>query len=105
MAEKVLGRGLPKGAQIHHVNEDVSDNLGSNLVICPDAAYHKLLHRRTDALDACGNANWVKCCFCKKYDAPENVKYRNRIINGSNWAMFYHPKCRTAKRTQQRVSV
>lgn len=104
VAEKALGRPFSGDIQVHHIDENKKNSRNDNLVICPDSAYHKLLHRRTEALNVCGNANWVKCCFCKKHDAPENVKSRNRVINGSNWAMFYHPVCRTAKRTQQRLA-
>ena len=103
MAEAVLGRRLPKGVQVHHVNEDWRDNSPSNLVVCPTPAYHKLLHRRTDALKECGNANWLKCCFCQIHDAPENIKTKMRNIGGRSWTpMFYHTACRTARRTQQR---
>ena len=102
MAEKVLGRRFKHGEQVHHVNEDTLDPSPGNLVICPDAAYHKLLHRRTAALAACGNANWLKCCFCKKHDEPAHIFTKMRVINGKNWAMFYHKACRTAHRTSQR---
>lgn len=47
LAEKALGRPLPKGAKVHHMNEVPWDNhTYFNLVICPDQAYHMLLHKR-----------------------------------------------------------
>jgi recombinational DNA repair protein (RecF pathway) len=42
-------------------------------VICPNDAYHFLLHRRTRALDATGNANARKCNYCGQWDDPENL--------------------------------
>lgn len=47
LAEKALGKPLPKGAVVHHLNELPWDNhTPLNLVICPDQAYHMLLHKR-----------------------------------------------------------
>lgn len=67
IAERVLGRALPPGAEVHHIDENPFNNTPTNLVICPDAAYHKLLHKRMRALRACGNANWLHCKHCKTY--------------------------------------
>ena len=85
IAEKALGKPLPKGAVIHHHGKK-TDN--TRLVVCQDQAYHLLLHRRTKALRACGHANWRKCQFCKQYDKPENL-----YINKNH---VYHKVCMAA---------
>jgi HNH endonuclease len=45
-AEKALGKKLPKGAVVHHLNNRPWDNRNENLVVCPSQNYHLLLHRR-----------------------------------------------------------
>jgi hypothetical protein len=49
VAERALGKPLPKGAVVHHINEVRTDNRPENLVICPNESYHRLLHRRMRA--------------------------------------------------------
>ncbi len=44
VAERATGKRLPVGAEVHHFNENRSDNRHRNLVICQDRAYHMLLH-------------------------------------------------------------
>lgn len=74
IAERVLGKSLPPGAVIHHVDENRSNNRPSNLVICPSNKYHRLIHQRMNAYAACGNSNWRKCPYCGSYDDPENMR-------------------------------
>lgn len=65
IAEAALGMLLPAGAEIHHVDNDRRNNAKSNLVVCQDKAYHKLLHVRTRIVRAGGNPNTDKiCCDC-----------------------------------------
>jgi len=86
LAMKALGRELPKGVEVHHHTAD-------QLVICPDKAYHKLLHQRERALDACGNANWRKCVICKTYDDPVNM-----VSYGGTNKPFRHRACHAKQR-------
>lgn len=78
VAERVLGKPLPKGAVVHHVNRNRADNRPENLVICPSHAYHRLLHQRMSAQEACGNPNWRMCGACKTWDDPSNLTFRRR---------------------------
>lgn len=84
IAEKALGKPLPPGVVVHHVNG--SKNSGP-LMVCQDQAYHLLLHQRQRAYEACGYANWRKCSYCKTYDVPENL-----FISKNNTGS--HHKCR-----------
>lgn len=62
IAEKVLGKPLPAGAEIHHVNEIKSDNRNQNLVICENHAYHMLIHARTRVVRAGGDPDSQSIC-------------------------------------------
>lgn len=91
IVENLLGRKLPKGVEVHHVNEIRSDNRNENLVVCQDRHYHQLIHARQRAYDACGNANWKKCAYCKTYDDPKNMT--GRSSRGDVVNTFYHKSC------------
>lgn len=93
VAERALGKPLPAGACVHHVDEDRSNNAPTNLVICPSNAYHKLLHVRLNALKACGNVNWRKCPYCRQYDDTANMR-------GEKSGRYVHPKCSAAARVR-----
>jgi hypothetical protein len=81
IAEKALGHSLPPNAIVHHYPKNPSNQL----VICPDMAYHMLLHVRQRAFNACGHANWRKCKICKQYDEPSNLFIRPYAV--------YHRTC------------
>jgi len=90
IAERALGRYLPDGVEVHHFNEDKTDNAGPNLIVCPDHKYHRLLHVRMDALRASGNPNWRKCPYCKMYDDTTNmIFHKHKKSDG----FYEHAQC------------
>lgn len=62
IAETALGKRLPRGAEVHHVDGDKDNNRNANLVICQDNTYHKLLHIRAEVVRAGGNPNTNRVC-------------------------------------------
>lgn len=70
IVERAIGHSLPPKAEVHHIDGNKQNNTPSNLVVCPNRAYHKLLHKRQEAKAACGKAHWLKCWICRKYGPP-----------------------------------
>lgn len=62
LAERAFGRPLPPGVQVHHVGGNKRNSVPDNLVICQDAAYHKLLHVRTVVVRMGGNPDADRMC-------------------------------------------
>ena len=88
IAEKVLGKYLPPGAVVHHVNRNTFYNRNQNLVICENDSYHQILHSREKALRECGHTDWRKCLFCHEYDSVGNLRQ-------SKARGHYHLICQT----------
>lgn len=74
VAERALGKPLPRGAEVHHVDENPANNASANLVICPDTGYHKLLHRRARAFALCGDPSARWCSYCKSYGNQDDIR-------------------------------
>ena len=90
VAEKALGKSLPLGAEVHHVDGCRGNNDNANLVICQDHVYHALLHVRSRAYKETGSAHKRKCYFCKEWDDKENM-----LLHGTEHPEGYvHRACR-----------
>lgn len=62
ISESALGHYLPAGAEVHHVDENRTNNATRNLVICQSHQYHKMLHARALVVRAGGNPDTHKLC-------------------------------------------
>ncbi len=62
VAERALGKFLPSGAVVHHVDSVPSNNENNNLVICQNQAYHMLIHSRTRILRMGGHPDRDGIC-------------------------------------------
>lgn len=91
LAEKALGGPLPLCAQVHHHSP-------TQLVVCQDDAYHKLLHQRTRAYNATGHPTWLRCEYCKQYSNPKEMYIRKDRPSG------WHLECRNKYRRNQNAS-
>lgn len=98
VVERALGHYLRRPAEVHHVNGVRTDNVPGNLVACQDHEYHRLLHVRSDAYDACGHADWRKCPYCGAYDDPAHMVVHARK---KNLVQLCHRACRNAARRER----
>jgi hypothetical protein len=90
VAEAALGKYLPDGAEVHHVDGDPGRNVGENLVVCQDHAYHWLLEIRTRALRVCGDPNKRRCKYCKQYDGQSALEH----VHTGRGNKYHHRECR-----------
>ena len=91
IASLALKRKLRKGEHVHHIDYNKKNNDPSNLIVCSND-YHRIIHARTDALNACGNASFMKCAYCGEYDDPFNMYVREKIYQA------WHRECRQKAR-------
>lgn len=96
-AEAALGKPLPAGAVVHHV--DGTKNPASPLVICQDDGYHNSLHRRLRVQKAGGNP-WTDriCSRCKA------VKSKSQFHRDRSEPDGISTKCAECRNTLQSLA-
>lgn len=103
LAERALGKELPIGTEVHHVNGDRGANRGGNLVVCQDHAYHALLHTRTRARAATGDPRARQCVYCPAWIHPGEAGIG--IARRGTWSdRFYHRTCKARDETRRRAA-
>lgn len=93
VAERALGKRLPKDAVVHHVNGNKLDNRPENLVICESQAYHRLLHERKYAYEMTGFADAQRCGYCKGWGRSDAADF---YVYAKNTCTSWHRSCRAA---------
>lgn len=86
VAQRALGKPLPDGTEVHHVDGNRRNNANKNLVICQDVAYHRLLHSRAEVLKAGGDPNshrlCRKCGECKPFASFHAARQKGPGLQG-----------------------
>lgn len=85
IAESALGKSLPNRAEVHHIDGNGANNSNSNLVICENRAYHRLLHRRQRiigiGLDP--RTHWF-CSHCKQAKPLSDFYMKDGCVRDGN---------------------
>lgn len=83
IAERALGKPLPLGSEVHHVDESKQNNANANLVICQDRHYHVLLHRRALVVRNGGDPDTQRFCrLCESVKLLNEFPTDNSIADG-----------------------
>lgn len=73
------------GAEVHHLNGNPADNATTNLVICENRSYHKLLHARQHIVTMGGDPRvHALCAHCRAalpFNCFQSNRYRWNVLS------------------------
>ena len=92
IAEAALGRVLPEGVEVHHVDGDTYHNAPGNLVVCEDHRYHRLLHVRARILRLGGDPNRDAVCS-RCHEVKPREAFNERAGNRATGRQSYCRAC------------
>jgi hypothetical protein len=101
VVEAAMGKPLRKGHVVHHVDGNKSNNVPSNLVVCQNQRYHKLLHSRAKSIIGCGDPDMKLCSLCGSW--LPFVDYHGRGSRG--FLAAYCKNCTNARARDKRRQV
>ena len=96
--ENALGRHIPKGEIVHHIDEDRLNNSIGNLMLFKTVAMHNAFHSCLRAFKQTGHWDWINCPFCHQYDDPKNM-FVSKVTK-----MHYHRECMNLDRRQRKIN-
>lgn len=101
VAENALGKPLPKGAIVHHHDQDRSNNKNTNLVICENTSYHQIIHARMNLIAIGADPDKEKRCWdCKQIKPLEEFTAERDRYDGRAKRC---KKCRAAYQRERRI--
>jgi hypothetical protein len=95
IAEAALGKPLPHGAEVHHVDGDRQNNSATNLVVCECRAYHGLLHARARVVRGGGDPNTQNVCR-KCRVAKDFSEFHRNDVNAALGTCTICKRCQAA---------